>query len=1071
MTRLIFPFVLILLLLSGHQVSGKQGRTTAREILVTMETTLSGFPDPNTPFLESGGRDKDICYPQPFRNHIIREKPVDIKWRIVVLENDLIRVEFAPELGGMIWRLYDKVHNTDVLHAPQKVKPVADGFGGTYTPGGIEFNYPYAHSISNTWPRKTDFRENRDGSATYIVTEWERNGRTEWALEFTLRPGEGRINQKVTLYNRSRLPAGFVYWGNSRVPANGDTKWIEPEAMSSEHGGSNIFTWPVFRGVDLSLMINDPEVIGMYFLEPHYNFFGLTNLRTGSGMIHYADRHDLPGKKLWNWGRTPMDGNRKWDPAGRSGSEPHFYGYEYGEVQSGRMVNQDHLEWLLPEECIIWDEAWSPIYGLTDVSEVTEDAAFQLKPGENKLMIYPFKQAEDVKLVFRRKGEEIKVMRMDAVPGQLKEIDLGNISADIRDLEIDIVKAGVLSGNVSLTSRCRQKKATELRETPVFSEHSSESLTNWAEFDHKLLYRKRAMENYKAAIELDSLNYRAHLGLGKLLFAIAEFSEAEQQFKKAIESYKWAGEAYLMLAQIQHITGDVEKAAENAYLARYYGEKCRGNLKLGEILISEGEFQPASAVLEEALVNNGRSFRTYPLLALCERKGGDTGNAAAWLKRTPAGALRDLMWYSEAWFSGIIDEKALKNELFNDEWRFLELGLDYLQIGMLDEAGKIADEGISLHKSGWQTDKLLNPERLWNFKRKRENPLFYLLKGEIAKRRGISEEAEKFFLQGDYYEHYINFNQEELVPVLQDAVAAGNGYAGFWLGNFYFHNMRPMEAKAEWDVADAKHPGTPQIMRNMAVYDMHIGNDPLKSRDLLRQALALNKKDLFLRRELIAAEKVTGTSSEEILRIYLDAPAEQRDSYLFQHGLLNAFTDAGKWEEAAEYLKTVNRQWSDDVSSWYYFCVGFADFLLDKNNPEESLEWIRKCSDVPSNLSNVSLPPDYFYRQREFYIEGLAWKKIGNIDKSREFFNKVINEQTDFLFNESAERRIQQLRFYTALAMAELGMENSAVALLSSINEYRLKRGLIFLGLSKAELKKWDEMDPLAEPAMDSHAH
>ena len=119
----------------------------------------------------------------------------------------------------------------------------------------------------------------------------------------------------------------------------------------------------------------------------------------------------------------------------------------------------------------------------------------------------------------------------------------------------------------------------------------------------------------------------------------------------------------------------------------------------------------------------------------------------------------------------------------------------------------------------------------------------------------------------------------------------------------------------------------------------------------------------------------------------------------------------------------------------------------------------------------MSLPPDYFYRQREFYIEGLAWKKIGNIDKSREFFNKVINEQTDFLFNESAERRIQQLRFYTALAMAELGMENSAVALLSSINEYRLKRGLIFLGLSKAELKKWDEMDPLAEPAMDSHAH
>jgi tetratricopeptide (TPR) repeat protein len=186
---------------------------------------------------------------------------------------------------------------------------------------------------------------------------------------------------------------------------------------------------------------------------------------------------------------------------------------------------------------------------------------------------------------------------------------------------------------------------------------------------------------------------------------------------------------------------------------------------------------------------------------------------------------------------------------------------------------------------------------------------------------------------------------------------------------------------------------------------------------------------------------------------------------------LQAFRDAGKWKEAVAYLNSVERKWSDDVNSWYSFCIGYADFLVDHDNPLESLEWIAKSSTVPSNLSNINLPVDYFYRQEEYYIEGLAYKKLGNKEKSQEFFRKTIDEQTDFLFNESAESRIQQLRFYAALAMSELGMENPARALLSGINEFRLRHGLVFLSLSKSEMKKWTTKDPLAEPVTVSSDH
>jgi tetratricopeptide (TPR) repeat protein len=346
-----------------------------------------------------------------------------------------------------------------------------------------------------------------------------------------------------------------------------------------------------------------------------------------------------------------------------------------------------------------------------------------------------------------------------------------------------------------------------------------------------------------------------------------------------------------------------------------------------------------------------------------------------------------------------------------------------------------------------------------------------MLKGTVAQKRGQSKEASAFFTEGDYIEHYVNFNQMELVPVVMAASDAGNGFASFLLGNFYYHNMMPDKAIAMWRMADSKHPGDPQILRNLALYAKYQEKDPSKSRELLRQALKINPSDLFIRKELIAAEKNCGASAGEILEIYLEAPKEQRDSYLFQHGLLQTFMDAGKWKEAAEYLQGVDRKWSGDVSSWYYFCVCYADWLVDNSKPGEALEWIEKSSAVPPNLSDVKLPADYFYRQQEYYVAGVACKMLGDKSGSLEYFRRAADEQTDFLFNESAEERIQELRFYVALALKELGMGPASSGILGSINQYRLKRGLIVLSLDKGEMKKWDVHDPLAEPAPPPAEH
>jgi tetratricopeptide (TPR) repeat protein len=426
------------------------------------------------------------------------------------------------------------------------------------------------------------------------------------------------------------------------------------------------------------------------------------------------------------------------------------------------------------------------------------------------------------------------------------------------------------------------------------------------------------------------------------------------------------------------------------------------------------------------------------------------------------------LWFSEAFLAGRLSAQQLEQELFRDEWRYLEIGMDYLSLGALKEADQFADAGIALHKNGWDLDKLFDPDRMWNFTRKHETPFFYLLKGAIAQQEDRKADASKLFMSGDYFEHYVNTNQPEMVPVLQAAIDAGNGFASFWLGDYYYHCLRPEDAKTCWDLANIKHPENPQILRNLAVYERIQKKDPGKTLELLRKAIALNPMDVFMRLELIDAEKAMGTRPEAILKIYLDAPKEQRDSYLYLNGLLQAFKDSGKWKEASEYMLTVDRQWSDDVKSWYNFCIDYADYLIDQSKPAEALQWIFKAYPTPSNLSNISIPIEYFYRQHEFYITGMAYKALGEKAKSQDFFRKVTEEPTDFMFNAGFENRLNKKRFYVALAMREMGMEIAARGILVGINDYRLKHGFVTLHPEKSELDLWTTKDPLAEPTLSA---
>ena len=249
--------------------------------------------------------------------------------------------------------------------------------------------------------------------------------------------------------------------------------------------------------------------------------------------------------------------------------------------------------------------------------------------------------------------------------------------------------------------------------------------------------------------------------------------------------------------------------------------------------------------------------------------------------------------------------------------------------------------------------------------------------------------------------------------------------------------------------------------RNLAVYAQYVEKDMEKARTLLRAALAESPHDLFLRVELIEAENACGANADAVLSLYLEAPQEQRDTFL-NRGMLAAYMRAGKWEEAADYLRTADRRYADTAkeAGWYDFCIRYADYLIDHDEPKTALEWLQRSRPNPENLTYVNYPEDMIYRHQELYLTGLAYKMLGDRENAEAHFRQTVQRPAEFYFFRPFEEMIFQFRFYIALAMKELDLEPAARSLLAGINKFRETCALVPLELDKAELKRWGESDP-----------
>ena len=345
-------------------VDGNAPRAWAGSI--ALPTWDEGLPDP-LPHLSILGAAK-AWYPYAVRTNFTKQKRVQ-RWRTLNLENQYLSCVVLPDLGGRIYRCRDKLSGYEMFHANASIKKANIGQRGAWAAAGLELNFPVSHSLLTVSP--VDFRVMQGpDSASVWVGATDRVTGMRWRVEFTLQRGSAVLRQSVRFENPSGAPQRYSWWSNAGVTMRDDTRFVLPARQVGTHGLTRVENWPVGAdGIDRSVPANYPASLGLFAHGPAEPWFAVFHGASRTGTLHFAEMAEMPGKKIWVWGKDQDQEIR----AMLSDD-----GSQYVEMQAGLFENQETFADLQPGHSREFREYWIPVRGLAGITQASRDAVLYL---------------------------------------------------------------------------------------------------------------------------------------------------------------------------------------------------------------------------------------------------------------------------------------------------------------------------------------------------------------------------------------------------------------------------------------------------------------------------------------------------------------------------------------------------------------------------------------------------------------------------------------------------------------------------------------------------------------------
>ena len=335
-------------------------------------------------------------YPNKVVMQVDRTHKEDKEYTLVTLENEYVKIEILPEIGGRIYSALDKTTGYDYFYKQHVIKPALIGVLGSWISGGIEFNWPFHHRASGFMPCDFKAEELPDGSAVCHLSEHDPIDRMKGMVSVILRPGETSFETRMRLYNRTAVEKSFLWWENAAVPVNEQYQIFFPQDVSyvNFHYLKSRTTYPVagngvFNGIpmdasrDISWHKNTKQATSYFACASDYDFFGGYDHGKECGVVHIGDHHISPGKKMFTWAYCQL--SKSWENALTDTDG------EYAELMAGSYSdNQPNFAWLAPYETKEFSQHWYPISKIGSPTFANLNCAFRLDKENNTFGINEF---------------------------------------------------------------------------------------------------------------------------------------------------------------------------------------------------------------------------------------------------------------------------------------------------------------------------------------------------------------------------------------------------------------------------------------------------------------------------------------------------------------------------------------------------------------------------------------------------------------------------------------------------------------------------------------------------------
>ncbi|NUU74928.1 DUF5107 domain-containing protein [Paenibacillus xylanilyticus] len=1028
---------------------------------VEIPTYGTGEPDKNPMFLEkrvyqgSSGR----VYPHPVIDKIMDEKEMK-SYRMAILENEYVRIEIMPEIGGRIYRALDKTNNYDFVYYNRVIKPALVGLAGPWISGGIEFNWPQHHRPNTFGPVEHAVTKNEDGSATVWVSEIDRMYGTKVTTGFTLHPGKAYLEIKAQMYNRTSEPQTFLWWANPAVAVNDHTQTVFPPDVTAvfDHGKRDVSRFPIAtgtyykmdysEGVDISRYKNIPVPTSYMAYKSNYNFVGGYDHGVQAGLLHVANHHVSPGKKQWTWGNGEF--GQAWDRSLTDEDGP------YIELMTGVFTdNQPDFTWLQPYEEKSFAQYFMPYKNIGVVKNASIDAAVNLEVDESLRTATVMAYATSVfaGAIIQLKGRKRSYLKDKATLSPeltYKSIVTLDEEDQPHDLFVTIQDA---NGHQLISYRPAKPRIEQVpdpaKPLPLPKEIKSTEQLYLAGI-HLEQYRHATFEPedyYEEGLRRDASDIRLNVAYGTLLLRRGWFKQAEEHFRTAIESLTWRNpnpydsEAYYQLGLALRLQARNDEAYAAFYKAVWSAAyQDSGYYALSQIACERGDYADALELVDRALVRNARNYKSRLLKTAVLRKLGRYVEAAQFAEETlkldiadfgaayeKALALNLLGHHEKAKETRTTLEKFMRNDVHN----YLNLASDYAESGMYEEARDALVQIRLAH--GNHTYPMVHYS------------LAYVYDKMDFREKAAREHQLAQTASSDYCFPNSLFDMQ----VLEHAIAAHplDSKAHYYLGNLYYDKKRAEDAIHHWERSVELDDRFATAHRNLALAYYNKRNESMAALSSLEKAFQCNPEDARVFYELDQLHKKVGVSAQERmakLQQHMQLTHQRDDLYLEYVSLLNML---GQYEEALSAL--LQRQFhpweggEGKVTGQYVLAlVELGRQANQQGKFQEAVSLLKRALHYPENLGEGKLdgaqennvhyelgqafnglgqneeavyhwtvasqgleePASAMYYNDQppemIYYQGLAWLQLNNEKEAKRRFNKLIDFAERHLFDD-----------------------------------------------------------------------